>query len=60
MPTAERDANIQQAANNLAKQWRKEGKKSFSKEGIANTLAKSPDGRHMTSERIKRIIRKQW
>ena len=60
IPSAERDMELQEAANKLARIWRKAGNKSISKNKIAKTLASSDDWCDMTSARIQRIIRKQW
>lgn len=59
-PTEERDKTLQIAASALAKQWKSEGRKSFTVRKIAQALAKSDDWMEMTADRIERIIRRDW
>jgi hypothetical protein len=58
--TTERDEELQQAANKLARQWRKDNRRTFSKRDIANDLAKSDEWKDMTAVRIERLIRVKW
>jgi len=55
-----RDAELQQNANDLAMQWKEDGRRSFTKREIASELAISEKWNFMTAYRIERILRKQW
>lgn len=58
--TANRNEELQDAANMLAAQWIKSGRKIFTKREIAIELAKSNDWMDMTAVRIERILLKEW
>lgn len=60
LPTANRNDELQKDAVNLAREWRKSGRKEFSKREIADALASSNEWKEMTSSRIERIIHKTW
>ena len=58
--TSSRDKKLQEAAEALAKQWNEEYKRGFSKRDIARQLAMSDEWKHMTADRIERILRVTW
>ncbi|MBV1930488.1 MAG: hypothetical protein KUG71_02125 [Porticoccaceae bacterium] len=60
LPTAERDRDLQTAANALARQWKSEHRNGFSKQNIAEELATQNEWRYMLASRIERIIRREW
>jgi len=57
--TGDRNRELQQAANDLADRWKKEGRKDITKRDIARSLA-TEAWREMTADRIERIIRVKW
>jgi hypothetical protein len=59
-PTENRDEELQDSANLLAKKWRQEGRKNFSKRDIAHELSINDEWREMTAIRIERLIRVKW
>ena len=58
--TTDRDKALQHSANVLAEQWKKDGRKHIVKRDVATALATSDEWKEMTTDRIERIIRKQW
>jgi hypothetical protein len=58
--TADRDKELQQAANQLANELKQRGRKVLSKREVAVALAKSDAWQDMTAHRIERVIRVEW
>jgi len=58
--TGNRDNDLQNAANTLAKRWKEENRKHFTKRDIAKELSTWDEWMEMTYTRIERIIRKEW
>jgi len=58
--TADRDTALQDVANTIAKQWKLNNRKRFSKRDIAEKLAQSDEWGEMKAIRIERILRKEW
>jgi hypothetical protein len=58
--TIGRNKELQDAANKLARQWRTDNRKTFSKREIAKELAKSDEWKDMTAVRIERLILVKW
>ena len=59
-PTAQRDIEIQEAAESLALELKREGSKAFTKREIANHLSSSDAWKEFTAGRLERIIKKTW
>jgi len=59
-PNTKRNKELQADANSLAKAWRREGRRKFTKEDIAKSLAKNDKWNSITVDRITRILRVQW
>ena len=58
--TAERNKNLQAAANAFAMEWKQNNRTIISKRKIAEMLAKSNEWKEMIAATIERILRKEW
>ncbi len=59
-PSEQRDKELQEAANSLAQELKRQGRRDITRRVVAKELACSDEYKEMTADRIERIIRRRW